>query len=62
MSSTKWFMVMLLAIMFWFDVFIVVLLFTGDTVGVVAGVVMASIAIPLTAGIVKEFISDWSKV
>jgi hypothetical protein len=55
MSSAKWFMIVFLAMVFWANIGVVALLFVHPVVGVV----VASVAIPFSIGIVKEVISDY---
>jgi hypothetical protein len=58
MTGWKWMALVLITIVLWIDVVVIVLLFKHTLLGVV----FATFAIPLSIGIYKEFISDWSKV
>lgn len=59
MSSTKWLALLLCICVFWIDVGVGVILLTGDTV---VGLILATFAVPLSIGMYKDFIDDWSKL
>jgi hypothetical protein len=58
MSGWKWMALALITIVLWIDVAVVVLLFKHTLLGVV----FATLAIPLSIGVYKEFVSDWKQL
>ncbi len=55
MSSLKWVTITIMIVFLWIDVFVLWIAYTNP----LAGIVLASVFIPISIGVFKLLISDW---